>query len=361
MQWFLIGLLIGAAAVVLAWFVYARAMRRQEGQMRDAFAAAAAAALDANSRRLTEMAGASLESKKALIDQSLSVVGERLRQLRDFLQQVEADRQKHYGELSTSLAALSTTTESLRKALAGARRMGEWGERMTEDVLRLVGMQEGINYVKQSAAAAESGKPDFTFKLPNDLVVNMDVKFPLDKCLEYLDAADDAQRRAKAKEFVGAVRGHLKAVASRGYIDRSRGTVDYVIVFIPNEQIHSLAMELEPDLMDEALKMRIVLCGPSTLYAMLSVIRAAAESANLMKTADEVLALLGAFNKQWQRYKEVMDAMGRRLDAAVEEYRKLRETRTRMLERPLEKIEDLRAARGLEEAAEPPALEAGDQ
>ena len=349
---FIIGMLVGAAAVAVAWLLHARAGRRQEGQMREAFAAMAAEALDANSRRLAELAGASLEAKRELIDQAVAGMNERLERVRAFVQQVEAERQKHYGQLTASLASLSTTTESLRKALAGAKRVGEWGERMTEDVLRLVGMQEGVNYRKQSGEAAESGRPDYTFLLPNDLVVNLDVKFPLDKCLAYLDADDDQQRKARAREFIAAVRGHVRQVAGRGYIDRASGTVNYVIVFIPNEQIYSLAMELAPELMDEALKLRVVLCGPFTLYAMLSVIRAAAENANIVRTADEVIELLTVFNKQWQRYREAMDAMGRRIDDAKKEYDNLVGTRTRMLERPLEKIEELRTTRGLASAAD---------
>jgi DNA recombination protein RmuC len=342
--------------LAVAWLFYARAARQQQGQMRDSFAAMAAEALDANSRRLAEMAGTSLEAKKELIDQAIAAMNERLERVRGFLQQVESERQKHYGELTTSLAALSGTTESLRKALAGSKRVGEWGERMTEDVLRLVGMQEGVNYLKQSPEAAEAGRPDYTFLLPNELVVNMDVKFPLDKCLDYLNAADDQQRQARAKGFVTAVRNHVRDVASpkRGYVNTSGGTVNYVIVFIPNEQVYSLAMELAPGLMDEALKMRVVLCGPLTLYAMLAVVRAAAENANIMKTADEVIGLLSVFNKQWQRYKEAMDMMGRRIDEARKEYENLVGTRTRMLERPLEKVEELRTARGLAAPTEDP-------
>ena len=225
----------------------------------------------------------------------------------------------------------------------------------------MAGLVEGVNYRKQSAADAESGRPDYTFLLPNELVGNMDVKFPLDKSLEVLDAADDRQRKAKARQFVSAVRNHVRAVAGRGYIDKAAGTVDYVIVFIPNEQVYALALELEPALMDEALKMRVVLAGPLTLYALLVVIRQAAENANIMKTADEVIELLSLVEKQWQRYKEVMDRMGDRLEAAKNEYDVLVGTRTRMLDRPLSRVEQLRTARGLpageQETQEPPADE----
>ncbi len=344
---FLLGFILGAAAVGAAWWLHARSAAGRQQQMREAFAATASEALDANARRVVELAGASLEGKKELIDQAIGAVNERLEQVRSFLQHTESDRQKHYGELTERLAALSVSTESLRRALAGARRVGEWGERMTEDVLRLAGMQEGVNYLKQSAESAESGKPDFSFLLPNDLVANMDVKFPLEKSLGYLNAGDETERKARAGEFVAAVRGHVREVARRGYVDPAGGTVDYAIVFIPNEQVYSLALELDSQLMDDALRQRVVLAGPLTLYALLVVIRQAAENANIMRTADEVIQLLADVEKQWQRYKESMDKMGRRLDDARKEYEGLVTTRTRALDRPLAKIEDLRTARGL--------------
>ena len=360
---FLTGLIVGAAAVGAAWWLYARAAARREMGMKDAFAAMAAEALDANSRRLADMAGATLEGKKQLIDQAVGAVNERLEQVRGMVQQVEADRQKHYGQLAERLASLATTTETLRKALAGSQRVGQWGERMTADVLRLAGLVEGVNYTKQSSDAAEgSGRPDFTFLLPNDLVVNMDVKFPLDKALDYLNAPDDDARKARARQFIAAVRGHVREVASakRGYIDPAGGTVDYAIVFIPNEQVYALALGLEPGLMDEAIGQRIVLTGPLTLYAVLVVVRQAAENANVAKTADEIIAVLAAFEKQFRRFCDSMDLMGQRLDSAKKEFDNLVGTRTRMLERPLGKIAELRAARGLPEASDAPADDADD-
>jgi len=316
MGWFVAGFALGAAVIAALWMIQSRASRRGAQQMRDTFAALAAEAMDANSRRLAELAGTSLESKKELIDQSIAAVNERIEAVRSYLQQVESDRQKHYGELTQQLGSLSATTESLRNALAGSKRIGAWGERMTEDVLRLAGMIEGVNYLKQSSASAESGTPDFTFMLPGELVVNMDVKFPLQKSLDYLDASDDQQRRVRGKEFVTALRGHIRAVAQRGYIDTAGGTVDYVIVFVPNEQVYAAALGLAPELMDEALAMRVVLASPLTLYALLAVIRQAAENANIIRTADEVIALLGHIEKQFQRFKESMGRMGKRLDDA---------------------------------------------
>ena len=94
--------------------------------------------------------------------------------------------------------------------------------------------------------------------------------------------------------------------------------------------------------MDEALKQKVILCSPFTLYAVLAVIRQAVENFNLERTASEILKLLAEFSKQWSAYKEKFRLMGERLDAAKKEYDVLVTTRTNMLDRPLKKIEDLR-------------------
>lgn len=342
----LLGLILGAgvAAVVMS-------LRSRSGaqRMRDAFAALSAEALDASSKRLTEQAGAVLDGKKALVDQTFAAMGERLEQVRELLQKVESQRQQDFGRLTGSVSQLAATTGELHRMLASTQRRGAWGERMAEDVLRLAGLLEGVNYRKQDAQSAQGGRerPDFTFLLPNDLVANMDVKFPLESYKAYLDAGTDEHRLASRRALAGAVRGHVRDVAGRGYVDPDVPTVPYCIVFIPSEQIFTLVMEESPDLMDEALQKRVVLCSPLTLYAMLAVIRQAAENANVVRTADEIVSLVAEFCRQWGRYNEEMDKLGQRLDSAAEQYEKLRATRTNVLQRLMDKIEGLRSARAL--------------
>lgn len=357
---FAIGMIIGLAVGVIFAFVML-AMRKKsnadqqladEQRMREAFSALAAQALEANSKQLTERAESTLEGKKKLIDQSVQAINERLSKLGEFFQRAEGERKTEYGKLSSSVGSLATSTGELHKMLASTQRRGAWGERMADDILRLAGLAEGPNYRKQSTADAESGRPDFTFMLPNNLVVNMDVKFPLENYKAYLDAEDKNARAASAKQLVKDVQGHVGAIAKRGYIDTKGGTVQYVLMFIPSEQIFSLVMETHPDLIDEALQKKIVLASPMTLYAMLAVIRQAAENVNIMKTADEVISLLGVFNKQWQNYKEEFDKIGDRIEQLSSQYTKVRITRSNMLQRPLDKIEDLRQQRSLPESTE---------
>ncbi len=341
---FVLGALIGAAVAIAVGIVRSRA---GDKQLRETFAALAGEALDANSRRLTEQAGTALDGKKELIDQAIKAANERLEQVRQFLQRIEADRKHDFGRLSSSVTSLSTTTGELHRMLASTQRRGAWGERMAEDVLQLAGLQENINYTKQSTEQVESGRPDFTFFLPNDLKVNMDVKFPLERYKAYLDAETDEDRAAELKQLVLAVRNHIRAVAGRGYIDPKAPTVPYVIVFIPAEQLYSLVLEAERDLMDQAMQSRVVLTSPLTLYAMLAVMRQAAEHANVMQAADEVMALLGQFDKQWQKYNEEFDKLGQRIQSAANQFDTVRTTRSNQLQKPLDKIQEIRNSRGL--------------
>jgi DNA recombination protein RmuC len=100
--------------------------------------------------------------------------------------------------------------------------------------------------------------------------------------------------------------------------------------------------------MDEALRQKVILCSPFTLYAVLAVIRQSVENFNLERTASEILKLLSEFSKQWNAYKEKFRLMGEKLDMAKTEYDSLVTTRSNMLERPLKKIEDLRKQKALE-------------
>jgi DNA recombination protein RmuC len=111
----------------------------------------------------------------------------------------------------------------------------------------------------------------------------------------------------------------------------------------------ALAMEEAPDLMDEALQRKVVLCSPLTLFAMLAVIRQAAENANVLRTADQIVALVGEFSRQWGKYNEEMDRLGRQMETASSQYQVVRTTRTNVLQRLMDKVEGLRSARTLED------------
>lgn len=335
--------------------------------IRDSFGALSQDALMRNSEQFMRLAGESLskqaelggkdlENKKGMIDQTLAVIRQELEKTQTRIIALEKDREQKYGELTSQLriaaertAELQATTSQLREALANTKRRGQWGERMAEDILAFIGFKEGVNYHKQKMLASSSSIPDYTFILPDGLKVNMDVKFPLDNYVKFLEAESASEKSALRSQFMKDVRARVREVTRREYINPEDNTIDYVIVFIPNEQIYSFVQEHDALILDDALRSKVILCSPITLYAVLAVIRQSVDNFNLKRTTGDILSLYNEFGKQWRAYVECYEKLGKKIADVQSEYDSLRGTRTNMVERPLRKIEALRESQGISE------------
>lgn len=290
-----------------------------------------------------------LDAKKGLIDQQLQQMTSKLEDVSNLMKELEKDRVKKFGELASQLntasqqtAALMQTSNLLREALAGTKTRGQWGERMAEDVLRLAGFIENVNYLKQKAIDGTGSRPDFTFLLPQNLKLNMDVKFPLNNYSKFLDTDLESEKVRFRNDFLRDVKARIKEVTTKEYINPEQNTVDYVLLFIPNEQIYSFIHEQDSSILDEGLKNRVIFCSPITLFAVLAVIRQAVDNFSLEKTSNEILSLLGLFKKQWDEFLKKLELLGKRIDDTQKEYESLSTTRRRQLERPLNRLDDLR-------------------
>jgi DNA recombination protein RmuC len=285
-----------------------------------------------------------LEGKKSLIDHELVGMRGDLQKLTSLVHDIEKERREHVGELSSQLReagrntqVLAETTQSLREALSSTTARGQWGERMAEDVLRLAGFVDGVNYRRHQPIAGSGGIPDYTFLLPQGQALHMDVKFPLNNYLRFHEAGSDVERERWRKEFLRDVRLRLKEVTSRDY-DAAANTVDCVLLFIPNESVYAFIQEQDRTILDDALRNKVVFCSPLTLFAVLAVIRQAVDNFRLSQTTHEILELLQAFDRQWSKFVEQMDKVGRSLKTAGNAFEELEGTRKRGLERELDKI-----------------------
>ncbi len=311
-----------------------------------------------------EMEARELNADKMLIERQLGEVRGELARVTEVMRGLERDREQKFGDLAGQLrsaaehtAALAETTRQLRQALSSTKARGQWGERMADDVLRLAGMIDGVNYRKQRATEA-GGIPDFTFLLPAGQVCYMDVKFPLDNYVRFVEADADFDRQRHKKAFLRDVRHRVAELAERDY-SATANAVDVVLLFIPNEQLSCFIQEHDAGVLDEAIRRNIVLCSPLTLFAVLAVIRQAADNFVMQRKSTEILALLDGFTRQWGSFVAQMDKLGRRLDGAQRDFESLAGTRRRQLERQFDRIDDLRGHRSTTVEWEVPAPTTG--
>lgn len=208
-----------------------------------------------------------------------------------------------FGNVDEAVKGLALQTQALRSVLSSAQGRGNWGERMLEDILSQAGFERGINYEKQEILV-EGGRPDYSFFLPENRVLYLDSKFPADNYVKYHEAADENARNMYRAAFLKNVEDRVKELEKRDYVAQStRSALDYVLLFIPNESVLGFIQQHKPSLIDDAVKKRVVLCSPLTLYAFLGVVRQATDSFHMEQNANEVLGLLTSFTKAWTAYK----------------------------------------------------------
>ncbi|SYZ72904.1 RmuC-domain protein [Candidatus Zixiibacteriota bacterium] len=357
-------IITAVVSIALSTFVVVRIFSRRIennvlAKMEDSFSRASLEAISKNSEQFlkwakellskeTEGNVRELNGKKELIDNTLQQMKLEMGKVQEMITAFEKDRDLKFGAISKGLenhsqqtARLQEITQNLSRILADPRQRGIWGQKIAEDILQMIGMQEGINYHQQKGMAIAPGRPDFTFLLPNKKIINMDVKFPLDNFRRYIEETNEPSRQGYKTQFLKDARTMVKQVTTRDYINTDADTLDYAIVFIPLEQAYTFIMEQDGNFMDDALRSRVIVCSPWTLYAMLAVIRQSIDNFNLERSANRILELMTAFYKQWNNYVTEMDKMGKKIDDLHGVFNNLVTTRRNQLERPLQQIDQL--------------------
>ena len=312
--------------------------------------------------RVAEASGERFGKSAQQIDTSLRNVqediGRRIAEMDAEIATLREQNTKKFGNVEEAVAALAKTAGDLSSVLSSSQARGQWGERMAEDMLRAAGFIEGINYEKQDTITG-GGRPDYTFLMPPDRVLYMDVKFPLDSYAKYVAATEATSREQLKREFITAVRARVTELQKRDYVvSTTQHSLDYVLLFVPNESITGFVHEADPELIDWALAQKVVLCSPLNLYAFLVVIRQATESFHTEQAASHMMQLMNKFKVQWEKYVKSLDQVKKSFDKMQGELDVLTVgARYKKLAGEVKKIDDLRKQQNVPEL---PASELAD-
>ena len=311
------------------------------------------------SDRVAQASGEQLGRRAEQIDASLrgvqESIGLRIQQMDDEIKRLREQNAEKFGSVDKAVSDLLKSTGDLNNVLSSSQARGQWGERMAEDLLKAAGLIEGINYEKQDTISG-GGRPDYTFLMPPDRVLYMDVKFPMDSYTKFVSATDTGVMASLKADFMKAVRDRVKELERRDYVvSTTQQSLDYVLLFVPNESITGFIHEADPSLIDWALERKVVLCSPLTLYAFLVVVRQATESFHTEETAAQIMQMMSKFRKQWESYVKSLDKVKRNFDNMQEELDDLTVgKRFKGLNRETKKMEELRKRQNI------PELLAGD-
>jgi len=282
---------------------------------------------------------------KEMIDDSnqrtKSEIKELLDRLEKKLQEAEKERIGEFGALKAVLeehksltSELRESTENLKRVLSNNQLRGKYGEEIAENLLKTMGFVKGEQYVVNSSSETSFNRPDFTIFLPDKKKVNIDVKFPYASFIKY----DETRDKKYLADFTRDVKQKIKEISSRDYINPSEDTVDFVILFVPNEMIFSFIYDNLNDVWGEALAKRVILAGPFSFAAILRMIYQSYQSFNYGENLGEIVKLIRLFEEEYDKYSEEINLLGNRIKMVSDQFDKVAVTKSKKLNKIVERI-----------------------
>lgn len=287
-----------------------------------------------------EVISADLQHTKASIEKLVLQLHEDMKVRQEEIRLLEQDRVHKFAAISTALEQqkaltqdLKISTEQLSKVLSNNQERGAWGERIIEDLLLSHGLVEGTHYSRQRKLDNSTLKPDITLLLPDHKVVPVDVKFPYSEMQKLAEAETKSAQLEHLKQFEVDLKTKITKVAE--YINPAFNTLDYAILFVPNEMVFSFINQKFPHIVEFSLRKRVLLVSPLTF---LIVARTVAESYRNFMVGDklrEVIKHVDEFSMEWEKFYESFSKYGKQLKTLQDGYDELMGTRKRQMERKI--------------------------
>ncbi|MBV9548630.1 MAG: DNA recombination protein RmuC [Alphaproteobacteria bacterium] len=272
------------------------------------------------------------ETAKADISTLLEPLSVHLRAYDEALQDIESKRIKDVSAVTTLVNDMKTQQDQVRAVtanLVGALRAspktrGRWGEETLRRVMELSGMVERCDFeTEKFFPGDESLRPDAVVSVAGGRAIVVDAKAPVSAYLDAIGAATDEERELLLKRHAQQLRERLMNLSQKSYWERIGGTTDCVVMFVPGDNFVSAAFERDPDLFQDGINARVLICTPTTFIALAKAISYGWNQEKLARNAAEV----GRMGKElYARLSTMGDhvlALGKNLGGAVEKYNKM--------------------------------------
>ncbi len=300
---------------------------------------------EASRRTLTEefqnLASQILEDKsRRFSEQNVQSLGNLLNPFRERLNEFKTRVEEMHHQDAQQQAALRTELKHLQElnqrmtaeahdlatALKGqAKKQGNWGELVLENVLARSGLQEGRDYRREVSFASEHGRqrPDVIIYLPDDKHLIVDAKVSLNAYTRYVNADDEPERKQALKEHVKAVADRITELSDRRYFELADlNSPEMVFMFVPIESAFVEALRADESLFQRALEQNVLVATPTTLLTSLNIVR---QLWRLEKQNAHSAALAESAGKLYHKltlFIATMEDLGRKLDGARASYAK---------------------------------------
>lgn len=248
---------------------------------------------------------------------------------------------RNTASLSEQLKLMHATTtnlgaeaEKLSRALqAGPKIQGDFGEMKLNDLLDKFGFTKGVEYDVQYTMRDSKGnvirnddtndmmRPDVVLHYPDHKDVIIDSKASLTAFINYVNAGTDDERKAYLEEHVKSVRRHVDELSAKNYGKYSMDggtTLDFVIMFVPQEAAMQLAVSADASLWNYAFERNVIITGEQNLFSLLRLLQIAWTQQRQAENQEKVFDMASTLVDRVQLFVERFD----RLDSDIDGVRK---------------------------------------
>jgi len=256
------------------------------------------------------------------IKSALEEVGEKLGDLEKSRVGAYESLKQQVGDLIVSQNSLKTETSRLVSALKTPNTRGRWGEIQLRRVVELSGMVEHCDFQEQISVSNSDTKvrPDMVIYYPGNKQVVVDSKVPLTAYLKSLEVSDEIERKMLLKDHAKQLRDHVIKLSKKEYWSQFQDSPEFVIMFLPGEIFFSVAIEQDPELVEFAMRERVLITTPTTLLALLHTIAWGWRQENLAENAKQIVKMGQELYKRLCDLSQHFANLGKSISSVVSNY-----------------------------------------
>lgn len=246
-----------------------------------------------------------IQGMQQRIDHTNRTINERL----DRAAQVISAVNKELGTMSQIGSQLAQFQDFLKSP----KMRGGLGEQGLRDLLS---QSLPAEFIRFQYSFTTGDIVDAVIKL-NAGIIPIDAKFPLENFSRYLQESNDREKNIHANAFRRDFRNRVNEI-SKKYILPDEGTVEFAVMYLPSESVYYEIVTNDKfrDLYEYAVREKIVVVSPSTLFYYLRTIMIGLEGQRINSMAHQILTALKAIQQETNKFGDNVRILGRHIGNA---------------------------------------------
>ena len=277
-----------------------------------------------------------------------------LKEIKEALTKAKTTWDENSKSLSEEVSGLSRSHIQWAAALSNTSIQGSFGEESLKSLLKDVGFVEGVNFKVQQTATDEEGsvRPDYIVETSDGGKIIIDSKVPIRHFQDAVKEQDQDRKKQLMEKHAETVLSHARDLGAKEYPDYFQGSPDFTIMYLHNVALFIAAIEEKPDLVEQAMKMKVIICPPSLVYATLKTVMLAMKERDIEKNAEKIIDTATDLHRRLKTFLDHLQKVGSGLSTAVRAFNSARgswESRLMPKAREFEKLNKIVGEDGLRE------------